>query len=204
MNRLGRPAAADAQETRQRILETARQLFADHGFDGTSNRALAESVGLTTGALYHYFDRKLDLYLAVYEATNGHVYDRLEGAVEANDTFIDALRGVLEAAHDLNNTDPSLARFLGSCRVDVDRDSELAAEFSRLDHKRGGLFFDKLVRLGIKTGELDNANKSKAEALLRTVTVGLVDAVSSNPQRHRAAIDGIIELFEGKLVRPPA
>jgi len=203
VSQLGRPTAADAQETRQRILDSARRLFADHGFAGTSNRALAEAVDLTTGALYHYFDRKLDLYLAVYEATQHTVYTRLENAVASNDTFIDALRGVLEAAHDLNKTDPSLARFLGSCRVDVERDEELGREFATLDHERQRAFFEVLIRLGIKTGELDNANKAKATALLRTVTVGLVDAVSSDVGRHRDAIDGIIELFEGKLVRPP-
>jgi len=204
MPRLGRPAAANAQETRQRILDSARKLFADKGYDGTSNRALADAVGLTTGALYHYFDRKLDLYLEVYEDTQRHVYDNLEAATAGEDTFIDSLRGVLEAAHGLNNDDPSLAQFLGSCRVDVQRHGELGEVFATLDHTRQNDFFAGLVRLGVKTGELDAGDGARTAALLRTVTIGLVDGVSSSQARHREAVDGIIQLFEGKLVRPPA
>lgn len=204
MSRLGRPTDADANETRQRILESARRLFAERGYDGTSNRALADAVGLTTGALYHYFDRKLDLYVAVYEATQSHVYDHLEAPVRDEETFIDALRGVLEAAHSLNNDDPSLARFLGSLRVDAERHVELGNEIRNLDQSRQARFFEELVAMGVRTGELDSSEAPKALALLRTVTVGLVDAVSSDRDRHREAVDGIIALFEGKLVRPPA
>ena len=61
-NRLGRPKSANAHETRQRILDAARRLFATHGFERASNRAIADEADLTTGAIYHYFDRKLDLY----------------------------------------------------------------------------------------------------------------------------------------------
>ena len=203
MSRLGRPSAANAQETRHRILESARRLFSEKGYDGTSNRALADAVGLTTGALYHYFDRKLDLYIAVYEDTQRYVYDHLEQPLADAETFIDALRGVLEVAHDLNNADPSLAQFLGSARVDLMRDEELAKEFRSLDQRRQAEFFDNLVALGVRTGEVDVSKAPLAASLLRTVTIGLVDGVSGSQRHHRQAVDAIIQLFEGKLVHPP-
>lgn len=50
--------------TRTLILERAISLFAGHGFRGVSMRDLAQAVGITPGALYHYFPDKQQLYLA--------------------------------------------------------------------------------------------------------------------------------------------
>lgn len=53
--RLGRPADADSAATRRRIVECAQESFAARGFDGTTNKQIAASVGISTAALYHYF-----------------------------------------------------------------------------------------------------------------------------------------------------
>jgi AcrR family transcriptional regulator len=55
------------EQTRQRIIEEAAQLFVRKGFDGTSIADLAQASGLTKGALYHHFDSKDDLFHAVVE-----------------------------------------------------------------------------------------------------------------------------------------
>ncbi|HTC67955.1 MAG TPA: helix-turn-helix domain-containing protein, partial [Acidothermaceae bacterium] len=55
---MSRPTGHTATETRTRILDTARQLFRDQGFSGTSMRDLSESLGITTAALYYHFDGK--------------------------------------------------------------------------------------------------------------------------------------------------
>ena len=204
MTKLGRPQKSDSQATRLRILTTARRLFADRGWDGTSNRALADAVGLTTGALYHYFDRKLDLYEAVYAETQRFVYEHLNRPVDECDTFIDALRGVLDAAHDLNNEDESLALFLGSCRTDVQRHPELRSLVRGTVAELQDDFYARLVGLGVRTGEIDACRADQITVLLQTLTIGLVDAVSSDRERHRDAVDAIVMLFEGKLVRAPA
>ena len=52
----GRTAAFD--ETRGRILDAATRLFAQRGYDATGLRLVADEVGLTSAALYHYFASK--------------------------------------------------------------------------------------------------------------------------------------------------
>lgn len=47
--------ADQAQETRQKLLEHALILFSEQGYNKTSIRALARSVGLSDGILYHHF-----------------------------------------------------------------------------------------------------------------------------------------------------
>ncbi|MDR6553425.1 TetR/AcrR family transcriptional regulator [Paenibacillus qinlingensis] len=44
-----------AAERREQILLGAKQLFAQHGYHGTSIRAMNKHIGITDGLLYHYF-----------------------------------------------------------------------------------------------------------------------------------------------------
>ena len=53
--------------TRDRILDVAEALFAQHGFAGTSMREIAAQAGLTAASLYNHFDGKDDLYSAVLQ-----------------------------------------------------------------------------------------------------------------------------------------
>jgi TetR/AcrR family transcriptional repressor of nem operon len=56
-----------SEQTRQRIIEAAAQLFARKGFYGTSIADLAQATGLTKGALYHHFENKDAIFFAVIE-----------------------------------------------------------------------------------------------------------------------------------------
>lgn len=53
------------EETRARIVETALQLIADHGFSATSTREISERLGFTKAALYYHFRTKEDLLAAI-------------------------------------------------------------------------------------------------------------------------------------------
>jgi AcrR family transcriptional regulator len=54
---------------KQHILDAALNVFAVKGFDDASMREIAAAVGLTTGAIYHHYKNKDDLfYDAVKEA----------------------------------------------------------------------------------------------------------------------------------------
>lgn len=60
-----------APARREQILDVAVQVFARHGFHGTSMNDVAEAVGVTKPVLYQHFDSKQDLYLALL-AEVGH------------------------------------------------------------------------------------------------------------------------------------
>src|SRR5438552_18055568 len=61
----GRERVYDAQRTREAILGAAEAVFAEHGFDGTSVDAIAETAGYNKSLLFQYFGDKLGLYTAV-------------------------------------------------------------------------------------------------------------------------------------------
>ena len=56
-----RPGHAD---TRQEIIEAAKVVFAAHGYDGASLRAVARGAGVDPALVHHYFDGKADLFIA--------------------------------------------------------------------------------------------------------------------------------------------
>jgi AcrR family transcriptional regulator len=57
--------AGHHDETRGKIVESARRLFNRHGFDGVSVDQIMGGAGLTRGAFYSYFESKSDLYAEV-------------------------------------------------------------------------------------------------------------------------------------------
>ena len=57
-----------ATRTRLRILDAARQCFAESGFEATTIRDIAQRAGISLGLMYRYFPAKEHLALAVYDA----------------------------------------------------------------------------------------------------------------------------------------
>lgn len=198
--KLGRPPASSSAETRGRIIDVARKCFAELGYEATTNRALATEAGITTGAIYHYFESKLDIFRAVYDEAMDRVYLRFRTADSESDSFIEKLEAVLEAAHQLNREDPTLAKFLGAARIDLERIPELNKAFGDATRRE---FFNNLVDFGVKSGEIDPAMRAHASAVILTLTIGLTDAVSSDVDQHRIAVDGVKALIEGNLIQSP-
>jgi AcrR family transcriptional regulator len=66
---------ADARRNRKRILEAARELFAEHGFDAQMDQ-IASRAGVGVGTVYRHFPNKCDLLEALIE-------ERFEGLAAA-------------------------------------------------------------------------------------------------------------------------
>ena len=60
--RPGRPPGTS--DTRERILNSARELFARNGIDKTSIRAIAADAGVDPALVHHYFGTKTQLFAA--------------------------------------------------------------------------------------------------------------------------------------------
>ncbi|WP_257310241.1 TetR/AcrR family transcriptional regulator [Geothrix fuzhouensis] len=58
-------------DTRTSLLQAALVCFADHGFDGTSMRMIAEKAGRPLSLLSHHFGNKEGLYLEVFK----HIFE---------------------------------------------------------------------------------------------------------------------------------
>jgi AcrR family transcriptional regulator len=76
--RRGRPPKAEARDTRAALTEAALDLFARHGYAGTSIRAIAGAVGLSESVIYKHFPNKQAIFDEVlFQAGAGLLVDQL-------------------------------------------------------------------------------------------------------------------------------
>lgn len=62
-----RKTKEQTQQTRQKLLDAALEIFHRNGVTNTSMQAIADEAGLTRGALYWHFKNKEDLFDALFE-----------------------------------------------------------------------------------------------------------------------------------------
>ena len=87
-----------SEQTRKKIVRSARKLFNRYGFDNVSINQVMANAELTRGAFYAYFDSKSDLYAEVLECffTDSGWNDSWDG-VHVDLTAADVGRQVIRA-----------------------------------------------------------------------------------------------------------
>jgi len=89
------------RETRQRVIDAASELFAAHGFHGTTARDIAERAGVNLAAAHYHFGSKESLYLEVlraqFDAINAALDQRGARLVAGSRPTRAALEGLLRA-----------------------------------------------------------------------------------------------------------
>ena len=67
--------------TLERIHAAAQAEFLKKGYQGASLRNIVKTAGVTTGALYGYYDSKEALFAALVDESYRHVLDTYRAAV---------------------------------------------------------------------------------------------------------------------------
>jgi AcrR family transcriptional regulator len=76
-----RTQAERTAATRAALIAAARRLFAERGYAAVGTPEVVAAAGVTRGALYHQFDGKAGLFLAVYEAVEQELTERIGAQV---------------------------------------------------------------------------------------------------------------------------
>ncbi|OJZ70299.1 TetR family transcriptional regulator [Mycobacterium paraffinicum] len=105
--RPGRPPAAKADETRQRIMQAARLVFSERGYDGATFQAIAARADLTRPAINHYFSSKRVLYRELLEQTNEAIIGTGIKEAEREATLVGQLTAFISAAVRANSENPA-------------------------------------------------------------------------------------------------
>ena len=116
------PRIVDHDLQRREYLAAALELFARHGYAGVTMRQVAGELGVSTGALYHYFSGKHDLFAQIFFAAHQDDVDRIAEAMPEGATLATRLR-VLATYVDARREQLSSAVVLA---VDALRDSDPA------------------------------------------------------------------------------
>jgi AcrR family transcriptional regulator len=162
-----------ALETRRRILDAARAVFAARGFAAATVDDVVAAAEVSKGALYHHFDSKEELFLALLGHRDAPVIESLAGKAQAAKSFKEILTLVV---HEW------LTHYTG------DRFAALSLEF-RLQATRDSRFAERMARFTdalrsmlaglVAAGQRDGAVPQEVDpAGAAAVLFGLLDGVS--------------------------
>ena len=84
-----------AKDTKERILETALQMFSQNGYAGTNVRELTASLGLVKSSMYRHFESKEAIWNALLDKMIAY-YDERFGSSEHLPPVPDSLEGLVQ------------------------------------------------------------------------------------------------------------
>ncbi|MEZ5658260.1 MAG: TetR family transcriptional regulator [Burkholderiaceae bacterium] len=80
-----------SRQTRAALVQAARELFVRNGYADTGTPQIVQSAGVTRGALYHHFEDKAELLLAVLAGEAAAVAAEIEATAAGKDDPVQAL-----------------------------------------------------------------------------------------------------------------
>ena len=190
----GRPRLRDAQRdaSRARVLDAARDLFLEHGYEATTVRMIAERAQLSPAGLFTTFADKADILHQVRMVQNADLRRELERASillkgSAADRICELVRLTVTSEWPHR---PLVLAWLGasfswSRRTEADMQAEHAGLFHGFRH---------ILEDGVATGEF--APDSDVELAL-----GLIWGVYTHTWRYTFAEDATLEQTSDRMVR---
>ena len=156
------------EDTKQRILDKALELFSTQGYDSVSVGEIAKAVGIKAPSLYNHFPSKQAIFDAImeftaaqYEADTNQINIHVQNAAQdipvfteiTADVLFEKVRQIFE--YSLHNE--TISRFRRMMTIEQFRSPELAALYSKryvervLDYHAG--IFQALIAAGEITAE---------------------------------------------------
>jgi len=135
--------------TREKIIEVAGSLFAEHGFDGVSVRDIIEEAGVNLGAVTYHFSTKEALFAEIVGQKIMLLKDAGEELVKSRKTPEEKLRALMEVqASQILHEDPGLKVLFAESLAGGRRLPKEAVDAMSW----GNRMFTEIVREGIAQG----------------------------------------------------
>jgi AcrR family transcriptional regulator len=95
------------ERTRNLLLDAAKEVFAQKGFEGASLDEIAEAAGYTRGAIYKHFDSKAELFLAVNKRFNENFLTEFVETIDPSTPIEELdLSSLAKRWHEMQYSDP--------------------------------------------------------------------------------------------------
>jgi AcrR family transcriptional regulator len=144
----------ELQETRERILDAARDMFATDGFDAVTMRAIADRIEYTPTAIYHHFKNKNALLTEICERDFETLARHFNSSVATSDP-VHRILAVGEAYLHFAEKYPSQYRFMFMTVFPEPRfDESYVAERKGNPEKDAYAFLREACREAIASGQL--------------------------------------------------
>ncbi len=135
-----------------KIIEKAKQLFVEKGFEDTNMSDIAIAVGINRTTLHYYFRTKDIMFQAVLGLLVQSFIPRIQTIIDQDSTFMQKLDQILNEYISLFEANPSLPKFmLGEVQRDVNH--LLAVAQKEVDKDIISLMKNQLIK-EMKEGKL--------------------------------------------------
>ncbi len=195
MAKRGRPVGVDSAQTRERIIDVAREEFARSGYAAAAMTKVASAADLAPSAIYHYFGGKAELYEAVFDATSSAIWGDLGERALGFDSLAGGIEALMSDSTRLAVRRPHYNSFLAL----VPTEARLHPEFAHLLDQRSKYqdsVFGALAEVGVATGELADFSVEEATELIRAVIMGsFFERHFRGGSAHNGQIDAIYKMF---------
>lgn len=184
-----------SKETISNILETARMLFLDKNYGNVTIAKIADHAGVSTGALYHHFSSKEEIYLGMMHHYLGEIQKTMQ---EANDINASTCREQLfQFTMSFLNLPEDLRRVLGLVRRDINIfEDPMRNELIRAYQAVIPEPLEDIIREGIANGEI----KSFDARILSWELVAMVEVATNEYSRktigdNMKVVEFVLDLF---------
>jgi AcrR family transcriptional regulator len=196
---VARTQAERSAATQTALLAAARRLWGARGYAAVSTPEIARAAGVTRGAMYHQYPDKATLFLAVVDAVEADVIQRLGAAVLAAQpkTPAAALRIAADAWLEIAS-EPEVRQL-----ILLDAPSVLGwAGFREISLRYGLGMTEQLLAAAIDAGEL----RPQPVRTLATIMIGALDeaamsiASADDPEQEKTDVRAVVhDLIDGLL-----
>lgn len=185
---------AHDKETREKLIESAKAEFMEKGYNKASLRTICSNAGVTTGALYFFFEDKADLFRAIvgnavdglFEIMQVHFDedDDIVANVDADNTddYIDDHSEIAQQLihHIYKNYDAAILVLTRS------QESEYENIVDKIVDITESKSIEMMEKIAAKTGERKKLNKYMLHLVIHIVVDSFVQLVIHEPDKKKA------------------
>jgi AcrR family transcriptional regulator len=176
-----------SEQTRERIVAAAAQLFVRKGYAATSMADLSRSVEMTKGALYHHFESKEAIFLAVVRAIRTTWRDTVGRQVVSTPNAIERMELLLDNQGRFLEKNESFCLVLNGLLMEMEGVNPEFHSILQDVYNELARFIEQVIRKGQAAREVRDDLDPKLAAL---AVVGMLRGTGcSRPLSERMTVD---------------
>ena len=188
------------EDTKQKILDKALELFSAQDYDSVSVGQIAKAVGIKAPSLYNHFPSKQAIFDAIvastaaqYEADTDQINIHVQNAAQDIPAFTeitaDALFEKVRQIFEYSLHDNTISRFRRMMTLEQFRSPELAALYSRRYVERVLAYHAGIFRALIAAGEITAEDPNALAMLYVSPVLTLIGICDRQPERANECLD---------------
>lgn len=192
-----------AQETKEKIIKQAAELFNQYGYAGSSISDIMHATRLQKGGIYNHFQNKQELALAAFDFASEQSSKYLLMAIKGKHNAVERLQAILSVFRNFVN-DPPLAGGCPILNTAIESDDTNPALRDRtqkaMDAWRN--LICRIINKGISKGELRSNIEADTFASIMISTLEgavMMSKLYGNPIHIERAINHLNDYIENNL-----